>query len=73
MGSTASFLTYVPVSLAFGTSGLRGLVEDITDLEAYINVRGALRYLMATGDLRPRGGIVLAGDLRPSTERIMRA
>jgi hypothetical protein len=32
--------------LAFGTSGLRGLVKDITDLEAYINVKAALRYLL---------------------------
>ena len=42
--ATASFLNYAPVSLAFGTSGLRGLVKDITDLEAYINVKAALRY-----------------------------
>jgi len=73
MGLTASFLSYTPLALAFGTSGLRGLVDDITDLEAYINVKGAIRYLSAIGDLRPGGGVVLAGDLRPSTERIMRA
>ncbi len=71
--STASFLDHVPVSLTFGTSGLRGLVKDITDLEAYINVKGAIRYLMGTGDVRAGGGVVLAGDLRPSTDRIMRA
>jgi hypothetical protein len=34
-----------PTALAFGTSGLRGLVEDITDLEAYVNTRGFLDYL----------------------------
>ena len=73
MQKTASFLTHTPVSLAFGTSGLRGLVKDITDLEAYINVKGALRYLANTGDVRPGSSVVLAGDLRPSTERIMRA
>jgi phosphomannomutase len=70
---TPSFLDHVPVSLTFGTSGLRGLVKDITDLEAYINVKGALRYLQGSGDIRPGGGVVLAGDLRPSTDRIMRA
>jgi len=59
--------------LAFGTSGLRGLVVDITDLEAYVNVKGALRYLLASGDIRAGGEVVLAGDLRPSTDRIMRA
>ena len=69
----AQFLNYAPVPLAFGTSGLRGLVKDITDLEAYINVKGALRYLLAIGDFRANSCVVIAGDLRPSTERIMRA
>lgn len=54
--------------LAFGTSGLRGRVEDITDLEAYVNTRGFLRFL---GE-GPRE-VALAGDLRPSTSRIMAA
>ena len=69
----APFLNYAPVALAFGTSGLRGLVTDITDLEAYINVKAALRYLSSIGDMLPGGGVVIAGDLRPSTDRIMRA
>ena len=68
-----SFLDYTPVPLAFGTSGLRGLVKDITDLEAYINVKGTLCYLLAIGDIRARSTVVIAGDLRPSTDRIMRA
>jgi phosphomannomutase len=67
------FLNYTPVSLAFGTSGLRGLVKDITDLEAYINVKAALRYFLSIGDMRANSGVVIAGDLRPSTDRIMRA
>jgi phosphomannomutase len=71
--SSASFLNYTPVPLAFGTSGLRGLVKDITDLEAYINVKGTLRYLLAIGDIRAKSTVVIAGDLRPSTDRIMRA
>ena len=70
---TASFLNYAPVPLAFGTSGLRGLVKDITDLEAYINVKAALRYFLSIGDIRASSTVVLAGDLRPSTDRIMRA
>ena len=49
--SLVTFLNYTPVPLAFGTSGLRGLVKDITDLEAYINVKGALRYLLSIGDI----------------------
>jgi phosphomannomutase len=73
MCPSASFLNYLPVSLAFGTSGLRGLVKDITDLEAYINVKGALRYLLSIGDIRATSAVVIAGDLRPSTDRIMHA
>jgi phosphomannomutase len=73
MRPRASFLNYAPVSLAFGTSGLRGLVKDITDLEAYINVKATLRYLLGIGDIRARGGVGIAGDLRPSTDRVMRA
>jgi phosphomannomutase len=69
----ATFLDYIPVPLAFGTSGLRGLVKDITDLEAYINVKATLRYLLGAGDIRPSSTVVIAGDLRPSTDRIMRA
>ncbi len=71
--NTASFLNYMPVPLAFGTSGLRGLVKDITDLEAYINVKAALRYLLSIGDICAGSRVAVAGDLRPSTDRIMRA
>jgi phosphomannomutase len=49
------------------------LVKDITDLEAYINVKAALRYFLRIGDIRAPSVVVLAGDLRPSTDRIMRA
>jgi phosphomannomutase len=69
----ALFLNYAPVPLAFGTSGLRGLVKDITDLETYINVKAALRYLLSVGDIHASNTVVIAGDLRPSTDRIMRA
>lgn len=64
-------LNYSPVELAFGTSGLRGLVRDITQLEAYINTRAFLRFALATGDIQPGSAVCLAGDLRPSTsERV---
>jgi phosphomannomutase len=65
---TDSFRGRRPSALAFGTSGLRGLVTDITDLEAYINTRGFLDYLGVNG-----GVVALAGDLRPSTDRILLA
>jgi phosphomannomutase len=69
--SMPGFLSYTPVELAFGTSGMRGLVKDITDLEAYISVKGALLHLRRRGETGE--AIVLGGDLRPSTDRIMRA
>jgi mannose-6-phosphate isomerase class I len=66
-----------PTALAFGTSGLRGLVTDITDLEAYINSKGFLDYLFRIGDVMKGDTVCIAGDRRPSTESgkggIMRA
>ncbi|MBW8864052.1 MAG: mannose-6-phosphate isomerase, class I, partial [Verrucomicrobia bacterium] len=57
-----------PVELAFGTSGLRGLVKDITDLEAYVNTRGFLEHALATGDVAPGGKVNIGADLRPSSD-----
>ena len=57
-----------PTALAFGTSGLRGLVTDITDLEAYVNARGFLEYLHRIGQVAAGDTICIAGDLRPSTD-----
>jgi phosphomannomutase len=54
--------------LAFGTSGLRGLITDITDLEAYVNTRGFLDYLASIGDAPSGTPVAVAGDLRPSTD-----
>jgi phosphomannomutase len=54
--------------LRFGTSGLRGLVTDITDLEAYINARGFLDYLLQIGDVERGDKVSLACDLRPSSD-----
>ncbi len=64
-------LSYEPVELAFGTSGLRGLVKDITNLEAYVNVRGFLSWLLGRGELEKGGRVYAAGDLRPSTSSIV--
>jgi len=64
---TALFRGVRPTALAFGTSGLRGLVTDITDLEAYINTRGFLDYLFRIGDLERGDLVCVAGDQRPST------
>ena len=58
----------------FGTSGARGLVEDMTDPVCYAYTAGFLQYLEEIGELREKGEpVALAGDLRPSTTRILRA
>lgn len=56
------FLEDVKPPLRFGTSGLRGLVVEMTDLEVYVNVRGFLTYL-ARRDTPPKQ-VALAEDLR---------
>ncbi len=72
-----SFRGRTPDSLRFGTSGLRGRVEDITDLEAYVNTRGFLDLMLARGAAVPGTKVMLGGDRRPSTHgprrSIMRA
>ncbi len=57
------------MELAFGTSGLRGLVRDITQLEAYINTKAFLEVLLRQDRIRAGESVCLAGDLRPSTDR----
>jgi phosphomannomutase len=72
-----SALSYQPQELKFGTSGRRGEVVHLTDLEIYINALAELEYLQS---LPPeRGGIVrgeefyFALDLRPSSARLASA
>jgi len=59
--------------LRFGTSGLRALVTEMTDMESYINTRGFIEYLIETGNINRGDTILVAGDLRFSTDRIMEA
>ena len=58
----------------FGTSGARGLADDMTDFVCYVYTRGFLQYLEFIGELNKcRTEVAIAGDLRPSTDRIMQA
>ncbi len=57
----------------FGTSGARGLVEDMTDLVCYSYTSGFLQFLTEDGRIQPGDAIAIAGDLRPSTPKIMKA
>jgi len=70
-------LDYDPVPLKFGTSGRRGLVTDLTQLEVYITATAELEYLQSLP--KSEGGIVrgeefyFACDLRPSSGQIVSA
>lgn len=58
------------MALKFGTSGVRGLVTEMTDLACYLYARAYARYLKTKTDQKL---VSLAGDYRGSTPRIMRA
>jgi phosphomannomutase len=57
------------MGLKFGTSGVRGLVTEMTDLECYLYSKAYSEYLKQSGASK----VCLAGDFRNSTPRIMRA
>src|SRR3978361_2425797 len=59
--------------VACGTSGARGLVTAMTDRVCYGYTAGFLHYLAEEGEFAPGGAVALAGDLRPSTPRILAA
>lgn len=59
--------------LRFGTSGLRDTVENMSDMECYINTRGFIAYLREAGEFGPGSIVAIGGDRRPSTPRIKRA
>ncbi len=76
-GSLRSNLKYEPRELEFGTSGRRGKVVDLTQLEIYINALAELEYLQS---LDPSEGGIVRGDeffwaldLRPSSPELARS
>ncbi len=68
-------LIHQPVPLQFGTSGRRGLLRHLSQLEIFINALAELDYLQ--GLPREEGGIArgeeffFAYDLRPSSSRFV--
>ncbi|GFZ77831.1 phosphomannomutase [Sphingobium fuliginis] len=60
-------------SVAFGTSGARGLVSAMTDRICFAYTCGFLQHLEDIGQFAPGGHVAIAGDLRPSSPRIMAA
>ncbi|MBC2669032.1 phosphomannomutase [Novosphingobium piscinae] len=59
--------------VAFGTSGARGLVSAMTDRVCYAYTAGFLQFLAKEGAWGQGHRVALAGDLRPSTPRILTA
>lgn len=68
-------LAYEPVELRFGTSGRRGRVVDLTQLEIWINVRAELEFLQTLpkdqGGIEAGEDVFVAADLRPSSVRFV--
>ena len=59
--------------VAFGTSGARGLVSAMTDRICFSYTAAFLQHLSAIGQFAPGTHVAIAGDLRPSSLRIMAA
>ncbi|KPI36852.1 Phosphomannomutase [Cyphellophora attinorum] len=78
MGSVNSLreqLKYEVVPLKFGTSGRRGKVVDLTQLEIYTNVTGEIEYLLSLesskGGISKGDDFYFAYDLRPSSTELV--
>ncbi len=71
MSTLRENLNYEPRDLRFGTSGRRGRVTDLTQLETYICVLGELEFLRSIpvedGGVRRGDEFFIAHDLRPSS------
>jgi phosphomannomutase len=71
MDSLRSRLNYEPQELGFGTSGRRGKVVDLTQLEIYLNALAELEYLqslpLSEGGIQRGDVFYFASDLRPSS------
>lgn len=59
--------------VAFGTSGARGLVSAMTDAVCFAYTCAFLRHLDNIGQFEPGKTVAIAGDLRPSSPRILAA
>ncbi|GBH31057.1 phosphomannomutase [Sphingobium xenophagum] len=59
--------------VAFGTSGARGLVSAMTDRVCFAYTAAFLQHLRAIRHFVPGIHVAIAGDLRPSSPRIMAA
>lgn len=73
--SLISRLSYEPRELGFGTSGRRGRVRDLTQMEIYICALGEVEYLQslpsAQGGITRGDDFFYASDLRPSSTQFV--
>ena len=73
--SLGASLAYEPQILRFGTSGRRGEVVHLTQLEIYINALAELEHLLSLsleeGGIRKGDEFFFAYDLRPSSTRFV--
>jgi phosphomannomutase len=73
-GSLGASLDHEPVALAFGTSGRRGLLKDLSQLEVYLNALSEIEYLKSLdaeqGGVHSGDPFYFAADLRPSSTTI---
>ena len=71
----AATMDYAPQILHFGTSGRRGRVVDLTQLEIYLNAFAELQYLQtltpSEGGIRQGDRFFYAYDLRPSSTQFV--
>ncbi|MFB3903937.1 MAG: phosphomannomutase [Acidobacteriota bacterium] len=74
--SLRAHLDHEPVPLKFGTSGRRGCVVDLTQLEVYLNALAELEYLQSLpveqGGISKGDVFYYAYDLRPSSTAFVR-
>jgi phosphomannomutase len=74
--SLRSRLNYQPQELGFGTSGRRGKVVDLSQLEIYLNALAELEYLqslpLAEGGIQQGEEFYFAYDLRPSSSEFVK-
>lgn len=70
-----SRLAHEPRTLQFGTSGRRGLLEHLSQLEVFVNALAELEYLqslpLAEGGIVRGEAFFFAYDLRPSSSRFV--
>ena len=59
--------------VGFGTSGARGLVSEMTDQVCYLYTLAFLQHLQDKNIQGNNQRVAIAGDLRPSTIRIIKS